>query len=252
MSKEHVWSDWLEPYAPRHLNQHFMQSTVVNRDESQVSKEKRRSGDPHSAKLRIVCATCNNGWMSVLEGEAKSVLVPLLEGNPTKLYKKHQKTLAAWITKMVMVAEYLDRDARAVPQSERTKLRRNQTAPFNWRIWLGAQQRDTHPLWTNCVFPFEEDERSDGANANTQATTIILGDHLIFHVMRSGVGFGNRAVHRWVLPESISARMKQIWRQNQTVVLWPPAGPPLDDSEIRLLARNFLDGVTMTVRAVRP
>lgn len=74
-----------------------------------------RSGEPQSGRLRVVCASCNNGWMSDLQQEAKPHLLPLIKGETYLLHRNAQKTLAAWIAMFAMVAEHVDKTGTRIP-----------------------------------------------------------------------------------------------------------------------------------------
>jgi len=52
-----------------------------------------------------VCASCNNGWMSDLEGRAKPMLETMLEGRGRALHQEGQRTLAAWALKTAIMVD---------------------------------------------------------------------------------------------------------------------------------------------------
>jgi hypothetical protein len=87
MSKEHVWPDWLDPYLPKGEVNHERMCQTVYRTHS-VRAVKKQSGSSQSGRVRVVCRACNNGWMSVLQSDAKPILIPLLTGARTSLHKK--------------------------------------------------------------------------------------------------------------------------------------------------------------------
>ena len=57
-------------------------------------------------KARVVCSTCNNGWMSRIEERVKPVLGPMLTGHAAALDSAAQVALARWAIKTSMVMEY--------------------------------------------------------------------------------------------------------------------------------------------------
>ena len=102
-----------------------------------------RSGEPQSGRLRVVCASCNNGWMSDLQQEAKPHLLPLIKGETYLLHRNDQKTLAAWIAMFAMVAEHVDKIALA----HRPRLRSpswNAHTYGHRLVWIFAHR--THPV----------------------------------------------------------------------------------------------------------
>lgn len=54
---------------------------------------------------RIVCGTCNNGWMATLEGQARPLLTQMGGGTPADLDMAQQILVAAWAVKTAMTAE---------------------------------------------------------------------------------------------------------------------------------------------------
>ncbi len=251
LTKEHMWAGWLRNYIDRTMEEHRIGSTLIfpaNREEF----IERHTGDPHSRKIRCVCRECNNGWMSQVQTSVKPFLVPMLIGQGIGLHRNGQTTVAAWASTMVMVAEFLDRGKIAIPQVDRAFLYEKRRPPSHWRIWVGRHRRKLHPLYTHNILPFVSKEeferipRGTMGEANTQTSTICLGEHLIIHVMSSRVA--RSIVRRWSLPPIIDLRMAQIWPVRRSLVMWPPSGAPLDDIEIDLLAQQFLSRVETVAR----
>jgi len=100
LSKEHVWPDWASKVltdnpSPAHHEWHNTYS-----DKGTVVKEsgmRPRQGSTFTKKIRVVCKTCNNGWMSRLENATKPILLPLIQGEPALLDREQQTLLAQWI-----------------------------------------------------------------------------------------------------------------------------------------------------------
>ncbi len=214
LTKEHLWADWLRVYLPRTMLRHTTQSTLVDPHmEDQVSIE-RRPGDFYSRRIRCVCVTCNNGWMSRLQTSARPFLIPFLTGQPTTVHKRGRRILSAWIAMMVIVGEYATREFIAVPASDRDYLHREQVPPSHWRIWIGAHACEQFPLYSHNVLSLAK-EKAEGApddflpEPNTQTTTICVGDYLVIYVMSSIIA--RSQIRRWVLPVQIRGGMHQIW-----------------------------------------
>src|SRR5208283_3172946 len=70
LSREHTVSEWIAGFFPGKTTSWFSSNS-----ESQTFT--RKSVD---WKAREVCASCNNTWMSDIEGEAKPILTPLITG----------------------------------------------------------------------------------------------------------------------------------------------------------------------------
>jgi hypothetical protein len=251
LTKEHMWADWLKSYIPRTESAHVEGLTLVHldRDEETIS---RRTGDPHSRRIRCVCQSCNNGWMSRLQETVKPFLVPMLVGNRTNLHRRGQTVVAAWSAMMVMVSEHIHEEMVATPLSERVYLRERGVVPPCWRIWIGCHSRRDHPLFTHRATTFvttkEEMERLRGSPArisNTQISTICIGRHILIHVMSSRVAWS--IVRRWKFPPQISAGLVQIWPIKAGNATWPPS-QALTDSGISFVANDFFDKAAALIR----
>src|SRR5262249_31198261 len=79
LTREHMWADWLRNYIPRVVQEHHVAVNTFFPKNPQNAL-RRRTGDPHSTRIKCVCRTCNNGWMSQLQKRAKPYLVPMLKG----------------------------------------------------------------------------------------------------------------------------------------------------------------------------
>lgn len=93
----------------------------------------------HQANLRIrcVCKTCNNGWMSRLENHVKPIVLGLIEDKLKLIASDEQSILALWAVKNAMVWENLDRDRpRFYHDDERYQLRIDKAKPHRTSVWL--------------------------------------------------------------------------------------------------------------------
>jgi hypothetical protein len=95
MSREHVLPQWLHKHV---------QVAGQNLDHRVADMAGIRPLRRHGLKsfvVKVVCASCNNTWMSALETEAKPVLLPLIEGKRRveDLSDEEASTLARWTFK---------------------------------------------------------------------------------------------------------------------------------------------------------
>ncbi len=153
LTREHVWADWLKRYIPKTAANYSYLSATLHPAHSEFQRKK-ISGDLRSRKLRVVCTSCNTGWMSQLQERAKPYLLPLIHGDTTAFYTDAQQLLSAWIAMFVMVAEHFDRYKVVSTNRERRYLRKELRAPPNWRIWIGDYQHGNWPgLLAHFVVP---------------------------------------------------------------------------------------------------
>jgi hypothetical protein len=136
-SREHIWAKWLRVYVP-----HTQINHVETRHDLDISGEEKItaskvSGDPRSRKLKIVCSTCNNGWMSQIQDRAKPHLVALIAGDACELPRQAKSALSRWVALFVTVQEHIHEDLVSVSPNDRIWIRDRSTAPPSWLIWMG-------------------------------------------------------------------------------------------------------------------
>ena len=112
ISAEHVWPDWLRPYALHCVGRYrfgLVNETVdgVNRDFHAAS---------FTQTVRRVCRPCNNGWMSRIEGQAKQRMIPMLQRKTILLDGPAQHDMATWLYKTALVvALTINHEATTLP-----------------------------------------------------------------------------------------------------------------------------------------
>lgn len=142
VTEEHPWPKWLKkamhrPNVPRsiyHAGNAVYSSTGQRgiRDRSRF-----QSGAISSHGLQVVCAKCNNEWMSDLQNQAKPLLIPLIRGKVPILTKEHHSILTAWAIMFTMVIEFADLGTIATSQKERFDFAQAPRPLDNWMVWIG-------------------------------------------------------------------------------------------------------------------
>ena len=139
LTGEHFWPVWSHPCLAidpsggrtRELHETLGNAICLAGPNSRV-----KSSHLANLKLRLVCARCNNGWMSHAEETAKPVLVKLINGERCCISVNEQEHLARWIAMKVMLAEHDRNQVFVTPQEERTTLMEDGVIPptFDIRI----------------------------------------------------------------------------------------------------------------------
>lgn len=148
LTKEHIWPEWMRQYLPRTLRYNY--HWVMRNGAGPVRGKLHRPGDPHSQTLRVVCRECNNGWMSSLQEAAKPILLPLLGDHWSSISEADQKTLGAWASMFVSVAEMGDPPTATIPPEHRRFIKNSGLTPPDWVIWIGRSDPEgEHPAFCN-------------------------------------------------------------------------------------------------------
>ena len=88
-------------------------------------------------KVRRVCSSCNNGWMSMLEDNTKPIIESILDDKMKSIDIPSQETLARWSVKTVMVLETIDSIGQwFYSVSERNRIKTSLAIPIHTKIWI--------------------------------------------------------------------------------------------------------------------
>jgi hypothetical protein len=140
-----------------------------------------RPGDLADQTLRIVCANCNNGWMSRLQPAAKPHLMPYIEGRWSSPSRTTRKILSSWATMFAMVVEFANEPSAVVPPIEREVFMRDLHPPIGSKILAGRLAGDL-PYWFHQrTWHLTLDSNEDPGRPNARLTTITLG-HLLLQI----------------------------------------------------------------------
>ena len=116
---------------------------------SSVSGRQRWQEPFLATKVRVVCAACNNGWMSAIEAAAMPIIGPRVNGQAVELDAEAQAIVANWVAVKGLIAALTSKDAKPIPDYHFHRVAAAGGAPANTiRIWIG-ERRDlasrTHP-----------------------------------------------------------------------------------------------------------
>ena len=222
VTKEDVWPTWLTSYIPRNLPRHAASISIINPHGKITKTRKIWGSDPRSTRAKCVCATCNSGWMSVLQNKAKPIVLPLAQGLKTVLSLDDQCILSAWIAMCTITSEFFVPAFVAIPRIDRDFLWNNETAPEYWKIWIGKYQRgDWPPYRVHHAFHLSDGDRdgsvlSPSTPPNAQTTTLVFGQ-LYAHVFSCAFPFFVDRVNF----NSASHLLRPIWPPQNAPLVWP-------------------------------
>jgi hypothetical protein len=174
----------------------------------------KQKGDHRGRGLRVVCKSCNNGWMSDLQTKAKPILIQFLEGQTPALTVVDQTAIAAWATMFSMVYEQADLEHAAIPQEERTYFQERFLPPKNWFIWMGIYDNSIKPEYQCSHRGMMLNPSKIGSEVSTicnTQTTVIFPQGIFLQTFSStanGVGDFYRARLR---QSANNFGLRQIW-----------------------------------------
>lgn len=229
VTAEHVWPSWLVDRFPR---------TKIRVRRWTASEILDYPAISIVTRVRAVCATCNNGWMSELENSAKPVLVPLVDGERMTLAADQQTIAAIWAVKTSMVFEHtLGPSAAYWTPDERSRF-----ADTPYLIPGETLVRIAGYAGTQLAYFFggaTQLSSSAGPLAQGFRATLVVG-RLVLQVESDRWKETTGRMGLW-WPPTHAARSEWIFPVQHHEVRAPP-GEPLDDQAIRDFARGASTG----------
>ena len=209
-SKEHAWPNWILRMR-KDKNWGPIRRTVGGLPVKVTASAE--------VKIEAVCQPCNNGWMSRLETENKSLIGSLLNDLSIPLDTSQQTSLVRWTLKTAMVLDAVTKERnRFYTKSECENLHVNSLIPDRTTIWVGRYFRSSLSLDGTEVWI---DLPRIPKVAKVCVTTILVG-HLAI-----------QSVTTHVLPEHkrkeisgpisvVPGTLLAIWPAISRPVNWPP------------------------------
>lgn len=225
LTKEHVLPDWLRAIFPRlPTDTHTLGAidwvALPTVGLVPLPSHSSAQGQVGSKKVKVVCKSCNNGWMSRLEETAKPLVEELLHGHHQTLREIDQRLLATWITKTAMTAEFIRPTEVAIPKNDRQWLQQHLEPPAHWSIWADAYlgtKWQAGVIFHQGVGLYPPPHPVRIGVKNTQYTVIGIG-RFIAQVASSqipGLTFSRQ--------EKVWKTGCQLWPLPQRDITWPPS-----------------------------
>src|SRR5712691_5054208 len=144
LTKGHIWPKWVQSILPSKATHH---EQIIGHMDTFTPKmavapywKRLHQGPVGSRKPRNTCKTCNSGWMSAIEGAAKTATMQLVLGNGFILTTLHQRLLASFLCLVSMRIELGGTIMRAIPQRDLDFLRQTFQPNKSWRIWIARYE----------------------------------------------------------------------------------------------------------------
>lgn len=179
-------------------------------------------------KVRYLCASCNDGWMSRLEGQVRPFIGAMMNDVAIRLDRGDQHLVAAWCMKTAMVFECTKPDkSHFYTRAEREHLRSSLNLPTGTALWIGRQHRSDftycHARQLRGTRPGDEAVLSEGHVTTFAAGRVVLQ---ILTVRRAPEYEGRlRQITLDATPGPWSRRggrgLIQIWPASPSI-RWPP------------------------------
>jgi len=139
LSKEHIFPSWLRNVYEPHFLKHIHTLTRPSSYETEAlihSEDNQIQNDVYHTVVRNVCESCNNGWMSDLQANAKLIVKRLADGHWDNFTDDEQYILTRWSIMLSINFQSFGRQLIAKPY-QRADLRKGKIPP-GWKLFLGS------------------------------------------------------------------------------------------------------------------
>lgn len=236
ISKEHFWPQWLAAYLSSSTAHISELHEGLAKQPAVLQRRSERQGSVVTKKIRAVCTTCNNTWMSAAETKVKPIILRLLGGSGTVTVEE-ASSLAYWVALKSIVGEHASEGTALTPPQERHAFREQQSVPYFFRLFLAPHllQSDSgyyrHSTTIFRALTGLSPPLPKGISRNIHATTFLVGK-LCFYVTAIRAAGINAAL----LDPRFA--MRCIWPlPNQPFQL--EALPPLNALQVQVISRSL-------------
>jgi len=232
LSAEHVFSQWTRPFLDDPDGGDGTHTRVTIRA-GEPDDERSYRAQAATVTVRSVCAECNNGWMSRLEGRASPYLLTMLRGNSRTYHGVGRTLIATWLVKTALVAG--SRFKPALPPDFSAQLFEDQRPSHQTLVWLAAT-----PYWQQHQTDFRPIRMHDSDEPpppvpNAYSALVSLGQIAGFVVS-------------WLEAEPSTTRLLTkfgpalvpVWPTTIGTATWPPRAGRLDFEALDALADTIV------------
>lgn len=253
VTREHVFPQWLhsEPLVAASIARGFDRRPMVTPTYSLKSAETGLPGTdlvprggteqpPETLTVKVVCAPCNNGWMSQREVSTMATLAPIMADIPTTLSTAELTRLASWATKTAVISEYLQPTSVVYDQVQRTRLMNRDRPPHNVEVFMARYVQDEalvmrhgQQLWKSVPTDATQSVAHDVPGSS--GFTLLVPGRAAF-LVRSWSGGFDTDVARGAIETD---QWMEIWPRRLAEVSWPDDVPDIDGHEVDRLSIGY-------------
>jgi hypothetical protein len=229
VTQEHVWPDWLRDVLPGDGPGHY----VLARDASEFASPRTWSQPAFNATVGVVCADCNNGWMSETETRARDNVAAMATGmGVVELDIQAQVEISTWCVLRAFMNHFTG-SLTYVPEAHLQQVFATGMPPTQAVVWLAAYSEPKEIASYRGIggTPSEPGPLPKGANVYT--ATLSIGN-MAFRVF----GHQMEGTFRFATEGTFEGALLQIWPPMLGVAKWPP--PVALDSDGMAALRDAL------------
>jgi hypothetical protein len=236
MSAEHLWGDWIGKLFVEYRGRYSFRTQL---GENPILRWSSRSID---AKAKVVCETCNNGWMSDLDGETKSLMEGIIrDAAPICFLPSGIRLFAAFAFKTAVVIDHI-RPSRGRPffsPNQRRKFSETREVPPCVQVWISAFKGDS-AVSGRYTTHYAQIRGGTMKGFELYIFTFVAGSLAYQLVGSRWISIAKKPIEVPVLTQHQQWDRASIplWPGNGQPVIWPPA-EYFDDKFLNLYAQRW-------------
>jgi hypothetical protein len=147
ITREHTFSDWInQVLTPDVVGPDITYERSIMHGPQAGTVNAWPAAEITGHTLRAVCKSCNNGWMSQLEAQARPLIEPMIKGYNASLTTEQQITIATWAAMKAAVFEYVWTDIPVLTAADREVIMTQNRPPASVQVRLAAVESKGYPL----------------------------------------------------------------------------------------------------------
>lgn len=140
LTKEHILPHWMRPHLPSYdgvaYEGKLWRRTSTGEELPPQVKSLKGTGEHRSQTLKVVCAPCNNVWMSQIVNGVRAAIEPLMLGRWDELSVEVQRKIATWFALHNMVYEQFWSGLQITSEADRRKFMADRDPGARRFIWI--------------------------------------------------------------------------------------------------------------------
>jgi hypothetical protein len=254
LSKEHIWSDWLDKIIPRGSDRFERVVHITDKIGPILEVEiKKRQGAVHTKKAYKVCVQCNTTWMSRIVEAAKPSVKLLVTGQRAHLAPDEQQKVASWIALTAMMADSVAKTQHKLPAIDIAHMFNDRCPPARWYIGVGYYEKgdavafNHAPLFVN----FRDSRTGNVSSAFTLHLITMIVGHL--YVLVHCISPANHPLANNRPIRELAPHLHPIW-PTTPLLPFPPPSPLIitgaltpDGGQAMEIAHRLRDVVQATI-----
>lgn len=215
LTKEHIFPQWISrtfaKLGPGTFDLEMVNDSGLRQPLRWINKK------AIELTVKVVCESCNEGWMAALESQAIPLLTPLIRGEPRRLDSPACKILTAWTFKTTLLAEYAYPEAPHFFIDEAASFYRDHKVP-SMTVQIGAYHGSEYSLRHKMGHVNLVGDR--GIHYRGCASTFVIG-HSLLHLWSARFPQAIESVEVAYPPEFME-RLLLMWPAPAASIQWPP------------------------------